>query len=87
MRKWILLNDDFLPMFVQTPKCPSCHADEILEMTEEGIIAEKGLTINLDLIVFATGFHIEGQLAKSGQICRQKSAVCLHSSFVSGSIT
>ena len=58
--KRILLTNDFLPMFVQRPNV-QLVTDEILEMTEKGIITKNGQTIDLDLIIFATGFHVEGQ--------------------------
>lgn len=56
--KRILLINDFLPMFVNKPNA-HLITDPIKCFTETGILTEKGTEIQLDCVIFATGFKIE----------------------------
>lgn len=57
--KRILLINDYLPMFVEKPNV-HLVTDEIEEITESGIVTKLGQSVDIDLLIFATGFHIEG---------------------------
>ena len=59
--KRVLLSDDFLPVF---KKNKNCHlvTDAIEHVTANGIKTEKE-ELKLDMIVYATGFDIEGSIS------------------------
>ncbi len=74
--KRIVFTNEFLPMFANYPNC-HLETDGIEEITDTGIKTKDGRHVEVDLIVFATGFSIEDSICgfkaigRNGHVLRE----------------